>query len=268
MGVLNATPDSFYVRSRQSDPAAAVRCGAEMIAQGADILDLGGESSRPGAEPISPSEELRRILPALGALRARFPKIPISIDTRHSIVARQALREGASMINDISALRHDPEMAEVIAAAGCPVVVMHMQGNPATMQRAPIYGDIVEELNDFFEERITALTQAGIPKENVILDPGMGFGKTAEHNMILLRNLARFKKFQLPLLVGVSRKSLTGLLSADRPGEVLPPEERLEGTLAVQLWAFHQGADGLRVHDVRAAKRSLQTWAALARIAS
>ena len=286
MGVLNATPDSFYALSRRGTADTAEALAGEMGVAGVDLIDIGGESTRPGAQDVSSDRELERILPVLEALHRRWPHLPLSIDTQKSAVAREALAHGAGLINDISALRHDPEMAAVIAAAQCPVILMHMQGTPTTMQQEPRYADVVKDVKEFFEERLAFAIAHGIREERIILDPGIGFGKTVDHNLIILKRLKEFQSFGRPLLVGVSRKSFIGKLLAPsspdpfslkygeggglsllkgeggrRPGEgVLPPEERLEGSLAAALWAVQQGASGLRVHDVRSTRRALSIW--------
>jgi dihydropteroate synthase len=259
MGVLNATPDSFYAGSRAFGMKAALSLAAEMVESAADCLDIGGESTRPGAQPVSASEELARTLPLIQAIRERWPSVLLSIDTQKAEVAREALARGAGLVNDISALRGDPAMAEVVAEAGAPVILMHMQGTPQTMQVQPRYKDVVAEVKSFFEERIAFAIREGIDEKRIILDPGIGFGKTLEHNLTLLRRLSEFVVFGRPLLVGVSRKSFIGrwLGGVDSP---LPVEERLEGSLAAALWAVHQGARGLRVHDVAPTRRVLQIW--------
>jgi len=263
MGVLNATPDSFYAASRTCASDAALRLADDMVQEGADILDIGGESTRPGAEEVPAAEELHRILPVIDVLHDRRPRIPLSVDTQKSGVARQALSHGAGFINDISALRHDPEMVDVLAEAGCPVVLMHMQGTPKTMQQGPRYANVVDAIKLFFEERLAFAAAHRIREEQVILDPGIGFGKTLEHNVAVLKHLKEFLSFGRPLLIGVSRKSFIGRLSVPSSENTLPPEERLEGSLAAALWAVQQGANGLRVHDVGPTCRALKLWSAI-----
>jgi dihydropteroate synthase len=258
MGVLNITPDSFYPASRSTRLDGVVNLAEEMIAQGADILDIGGESTRPGATVVSPSMELERVAPVIEALRDRWPQIPLSIDTQKSSVASHALASGVSLVNDISALRADPAMADVVAESGSPVVLMHMQGTPQTMQAHPHYDNVVDEVKHFFEERLSFASRHRISADRVILDPGIGFGKTLAHNMTLLRHLSDFLSFGCPILVGVSRKSFIGrLFGGECP---LPPEDRLEGSLAAALWAVQEGARGLRVHDVGATRQALRVW--------
>jgi dihydropteroate synthase len=259
MGVLNATPDSFYPGSRALQTKTALHLAKVMIQDGADALDIGGESTRPGAEAVSAELELERVLPVIDAIRCHWPKIPLSIDTQKAEVVRQAIARGASLINDISALRNDPAMVEVVAASGCPVILMHMQGTPQTMQNRPQYKNVIDHVMRFFEERLTFVTRHNISEDRVILDPGIGFGKTLAHNMTLLKHLSDFLSLKRPLLVGVSRKSFIGRwLGHDQAP--LPPEERLEGSLAAALWAVQQGARILRVHDVGPTRRALHLW--------
>jgi dihydropteroate synthase len=255
MGVLNATPDSFYAASRTPAPEKALPLAEDMVREGADILDIGGESTRPGAEDVPEAAELARILPLIDALHERRPELPLSVDTRKAEVARRALEHGAGLINDISALRHDPKMVDVAAAFDVPVVLMHMQGAPATMQKEPRYADVVQELKHFFEERLGFAVRHGVHEERLILDPGIGFGKSLEHNLEILRRLKEFLSFGRPILVGLSRKSFIGKLLGD-----VPPEERLEGSIAAALWAVQEGASGVRVHDVGPTRRALRFW--------
>ncbi len=247
MGVMNVTPDSFYDGGVHLDPPAARACAEAMVQDGADWIDVGGASSRPGAAPVDPAEELRRVVPvleALGALGVRR-----SIDTYRAATARAALGLGATLVNDISALRLDPAMAGVIAEAGCECVLMHMQGTPETMQDAPKYDDIVSEICAFFEERLAFATAAGIREERIWLDPGFGFGKTVDHNLELLRRFGEFRRFGRPLLSGTSNKSTIGAVLD------LPVAERMEGTAATVAVSIYNGADMVRVHDVRAMAR-------------
>lgn len=243
MGILNVTPDSFYDGGRRLDPVNAITHGVAMAASGADIIDIGGESSRPGAQPVAEHEELERVLPVLQGLR-REVGVPISIDTYKSKIARAALDAGADMVNDISALRFDPEMTALLTAEKVPVILMHMQGTPRTMQRQPHYEDVVREVRDFLANQLYEATDAGITPETVILDPGIGFGKTVEHNLQLLRGLPVIAALAQTLLVGVSRKTFIGkILNLDA-------DDRLEGTLAAGVAAVLGGANILRVHDV------------------
>jgi dihydropteroate synthase len=247
MGVLNVTPDSFYDGGRFAAPDAARQHAEELVREGADWLDLGAESTRPGSESIDLDEELRRLLPALAAI-GRIG-IPISVDTYRAETARRALALGAHMINDITALQGDPEMPEVVAESGCLCVLMHMRGTPKTMQDAPVYEDVVDDVCAFFEERLRAVTAQGVREERIWLDPGFGFAKTVEHNLELLRRLDAFKRFGRPVLVGTSNKSTIGRVLG------LPTAERMEGTAATVAIAIWNGADAVRVHDVRAMKR-------------
>ncbi|MCS7336790.1 MAG: dihydropteroate synthase [Verrucomicrobiae bacterium] len=243
MGVVNVTPDSFYDGGRFFDKDSAVARAIELEKQGAEILDIGGESSRPGAEPVSATEELRRVLPVIEALVERV-KVPISIDTMKPAVARAALRAGASIVNDVAANRFDPEMWHVVAEYGAGYVCVHMQGTPQTMHLNPQYGDVISEIMGFFEDRMERLGKAGVKPEAVVLDPGLGFGKTVEHNLRLLAGLGQFKKFGRPLLVGASRKSFIGRVLG------LEPQDRLSGSLACASWAVAAGASIIRTHDV------------------
>jgi dihydropteroate synthase len=259
MGVLNVTPDSFYASSRSAHRQSALQAAEAMIQEGADILDIGGESTRPGAQAISPSVEWERVGSVIEAMSERWPNFPFSIDTQKATVAREAITRGVSVVNDISALRSDPAMAEVVAESESPVILMHMKGTPQTMQAHPHYDHVVDEVKRFFEERLTYAARHHIREERVILDPGIGFGKTLEHNMLLLKHLSEFRSLGRPILVGVSRKSFIGRLlgGEDSP---LPPEERLEGSVAAALWAVQEGARGLRVHDVAATHRAVRIW--------
>ncbi|MBL7648734.1 MAG: dihydropteroate synthase [Candidatus Hydrogenedentes bacterium] len=257
MGIVNLTPDSFYDGGRLGDVAAARDHALSLVADGADILDLGAESARPGAEPVTAAEELARLLPVLEAL-SECP-VPISVDTYHAATARAALARGAAMINDISALRHDPAMAEVIAESGCPCVLMHMQGTPRNMQQNPRYGNVVEEIGAFFEERLAAAMAAGITREQIWLDPGFGFGKTVAHNLTLLKELAAFRRFGLPVLIGTSNKSTIGAVLG---AEV---HDRSEGTAATVAVSIVAGAHCVRVHDVRAMGRVVRMTEAIQR---
>lgn len=260
MGVLNVTPDSFSDGGRWLDPDAAIAHGLEMVAEGASVIDVGGESTRPGATPVEAAEEIRRVVPVIEALA---PVVRVSIDTRKAEVARAAVRAGATLINDISA-----SLWETAAELGTGWVAMHMQGTPETMQVAPFYTDVVAEVVAFLEARVELATQAGV--EEIWLDPGFGFGKTMHHNLSLLRHLDRIVAIGPPVLVGLSRKATVGRLHAasDRrqiPDESTPPvptEDRLEGSIALQVWAMHLGARMVRAHDVRAAVHAAKVVAA------
>ncbi len=244
MGIVNVTPDSFSDGGQFLESTAAAAHGAELVAQGADILDVGGESTRPGARAVSEAEELRRVLPVIERLAARV-QVPISIDTQKPAVARAALQAGASIVNDIGAGRSDDEMWRVVAEAKAGYVCLHMQGTPATMQANPVYGDVLQEVHDFFVERLERLKRAGVEVVQVVLDPGIGFGKTLEHNLQLLAGLGRFTRLERPVLLGVSRKSFIGkLLDVEVPA-------RLPGALACACLAVAAGAQMIRAHDVR-----------------
>ena len=243
MGIVNVTPDSFFDGGRRLDPDKAIADAMAMVASGADIIDIGGESTRPGARPVSEEEELARVLPVVRGLR-RESHVPVSIDTYKSKVARAALDAGADIVNDISALRFDPAMMALVAAEKIPVVLMHMQGTPRTMQQEPHYGDVVREVRDFLAAQLYEAMDAGIAPDTIILDPGIGFGKTIAHNLELLRGLPVLAALGQPLLVGASRKAFIGKILN------LAPDERLEGSLAAAVAAALAGANILRVHDV------------------
>jgi dihydropteroate synthase len=256
MGVLNVTPDSFYDGGRRRDVNQAIADGVAMAGAGADVIDIGGESSRPGAQAVSEAEELERVLPVIEGLRKQIT-LPISIDTYKSSVARAALDGGADIVNDISALRFDPAMVGLIAQEKVPVILMHMQGTPRTMQVEPHYDDVVREVRDFLAAQLYDALDVGIAAESVLLDPGIGFGKTLEHNLQLLRGLAIFAALGQPLLVGVSRKTFIGKILN------LEPDQRLEGSLAAAVAAVLAGANLLRVHDVGETSRALRIADAL-----
>ncbi|HYT59546.1 MAG TPA: dihydropteroate synthase [Haliangiales bacterium] len=243
MGIVNVTPDSFSDGGRFLDPAAAVEHGLEQVAQGAEIIDVGGESTRPGAEPVSESEELRRVLPVIERLAPRV-KVPVSIDTQKPAVARAALQAGASIVNDIAANRADDELWHIVAEAKAGYICMHMQGTPQTMQLNPVYQDVVGEVRDFFVDRLERLKRAGVGAVQVVLDPGIGFGKTLEHNLQLLAGLERFTNLKRPVLLGVSRKSFIGKLLGTEVGARLP------AALACVCLAIRAGAQMVRTHDV------------------
>lgn len=240
MGVVNVTPDSFSEGGRFLDAQAAVAHARRLLQDGADLIDIGGESTRPGAAPVSEREELERVIPVVQALR----DAPLSVDTRRPVVMRAALAAGASMINDIQALR-SPGAIEAVADTGCGICLMHMQGEPQTMQHAPRYGDVAVEVREFLAERIAACEAAGISRDRLVADPGFGFGKTLEHNLALLKRLPELADLGVPLLAGWSRKSSIGRITGREPGE------RLAGSLAAALLALLGGARILRVHDVR-----------------
>jgi dihydropteroate synthase len=242
MGILNVTPDSFSDGGRFNTSDKALHRVEAMVVEGADIIDIGGESTRPGAQPVGEAEEIDRVVPLVEAIRTRFA-VPISVDTTKPGVMRAAVAAGADMLNDVRALR-EPGALETAAELAVPVCLMHMQGEPRTMQAAPHYEDVVGDVMGFLSQRVEASLAAGIARESLLIDPGFGFGKSLTHNLTLLRELSRFKTLGLPLLVGVSRKSMFGAI-LDKP-----VEERLSGSLAAAALALWQGADIVRVHDV------------------
>jgi len=246
MGVLNVTPDSFSDGGKYYSLEAAVEHGLAMAEQGADILDIGGESTRPFSERVTTQEEIDRVVPVIEAL-SKHVDVPISIDTYKSDVAKYALDAGASIINDISALRFDPALGPLAADRGVPVILMHMKGTPENMQKNPQYDDVVGEISDFLEDAVNRATQSGIPKDMVVIDPGIGFGKTFDHNLIILRDLGRFQALQRPILIGTSNKSFIGHV-LDKP-----VEQRAVGTMATVAVAVLNGAHIVRVHNVEMA---------------
>jgi dihydropteroate synthase len=258
MGVVNVTPDSFFDGGRYIDTEAAVAHAVRLVEEGADLLDIGAESTRPGADVVNEEEERRRAIPVVTAV-AKAVTVPISIDTSKASVARAALDAGAVLVNDVTALRGDPAMVDVVTQTGAGIVLMHMNGTPRSMQQAPHYIDVVGEISEFFEDRIHFAMSHGIVRRQIILDPGVGFGKLLEHNLALLAQLRRFTLFECPVLVGVSQKGFLGQL-LDRP-----VQERQWGTAAAVAMAVDRGAGILRVHDVRAMKDVVQVATAINR---
>ena len=248
MGVLNVTPDSFSDGGRFFRFNDAVEQGIRMAEEGADIIDVGGESTRPGSDPLPLEEELSRVIPVIDSL-SKQTSVPISIDTYKSEVARQALDAGAQMINDISALRFDPQTRKVAAESKVPIVLMHIKGTPKDMQRDPSYKDVIGEITGYLKESIGLARDAGIDKEKIIIDPGMGFGKRVQDNLNILKNLRKFSILDCPILIGCSRKSFIGRILD------LPTQERLEGSLAALAVAVINGANMVRVHDVKESRR-------------
>ncbi|RKX61398.1 MAG: dihydropteroate synthase [Thermodesulfobacteriota bacterium] len=244
MGILNVTPDSFSDGGKYYNVSSALQRAKELIEEGADIIDVGGESTRPFSEPVPEEEEIKRVIPVIKAIRNEFPDIPISIDTYKAKVAELALKSGADIVNDISALRLDPEMIKVIKDFQCPVIIMHMKGTPKTMQINPVYQNVVEEIKKFLEERISFLVNNGINFENIIIDPGIGFGKKLEHNLAILKNLESFHSLNRPILIGHSRKSFIGEITSRSVSQ------REGGTVGVSLFCFLKGVNILRVHRV------------------
>lgn len=253
LGILNVTPDSFSDGGRHASPDGVVTAARAMIEAGAAMVDIGGESTRPGAHPVTEAEEIARVCPVLDRLSGSG--IPFSIDTRNAAVMARAVDAGAAMVNDISALTHDPRALPAIARRNCDVVLMHMQGEPATMQVAPHYDDVVAEVHSWIVERIRACVAGGIVRSRILIDPGIGFGKTAEHNLALLRSLSRFRDLGCPVMLGASRKGLIGG----------PVEQRLGGSIALALHGAAQGCSWVRVHDVPETVQALQVWSAIER---
>jgi dihydropteroate synthase len=258
MGIVNVTPDSFSDGGRFLDHEAAVAHALTLVGQGADILDIGGESTRPGAPGVDEAEEIARVVPVIAAVRARS-EVRVSIDTMKPAVARAAVQAGADMWNDVAALGFAPEAPAAAAALGCEVVLMHMQGEPRTMQDAPHYDDVVEEVRAFLAERAKAVMAAGVAREKIWLDPGVGFGKTPAHNLALIRNLDRICDLGFPVLLGVSRKRFVQALDPSATAAT----DRLGGSLAAALYGVAKGAAAVRVHDVRETAQAVKTWAAL-----
>jgi len=251
MGILNVTPDSFSDGGSFTAPERALEHALEMVEDGADIIDIGGESSRPGSARVTEKEELARVLPVIKALASKI-SVPISIDTYKPSVAEAALLEGAEIVNDISAFTAYPEMVEVVAKNSGSAVLMHMQGSPSDMQKNPKYSDVVEEIGFFLSKRAAFAIANGVARNSIMIDPGIGFGKTAIHNLSIIKNLARLKNVGLPILIGTSRKAFIGKILNE-----LPPGERLEGTIASVCAGVMNGARVVRVHDVRAVKKAL-----------
>ena len=257
IGIVNVTPDSFSDGGQFDSEASACMQAEAFAASGADIIDIGGESTRPFADPVSAAEELQRVLPVIRAIRQRNIKVPISIDTTKMEVARQALDAGADIVNDISALRKDPEMVTLLQEQDVPIIIMHMQGTPGDMQVNPQYDDVVADISDFFAERLAWLESHGISRRRVTIDPGIGFGKTLDHNLSILKHLAAFKKLGCPVLLGHSRKRfIEGVCG-------LPVEERDLPTAVVSALALHAEVDIIRVHDVASTRVALQMAAAI-----
>jgi dihydropteroate synthase len=251
MGIINLSPDSFYGESRCKTVEQALSAAERMISEGADILDIGAESSRPGSVPISEQEELDRLLPVLEKI-LEITNLPISIDTYKPIVSDEVLKAGASIINDITGLQRSEEMAQTISRFDAGVILMHMQGTPETMQKRPKYEDVVAEVFDYLQDSISIAISSGISLDKIAIDPGIGFGKTNNHNLLILKNLKRFQELSKPVLLGVSRKSLIGNILN------VPIEERLEGSIAAAVYGLTQGVSIIRTHDVRATLRAVK----------
>ncbi len=261
MGVLNITPDSFYDGGRYFDRSRAEGQALRMVEEGAEILDIGGESTRPGSAAVSPEEEIQRVVPLIESLAGKI-SIPISIDTYKAKVARASLAAGAEMVNDISGLTFDPELVSVVAESGVPVVLMHTLGRPQVMQENPVYRNLIAEIKEFLAGAIQKAERNGVRPENIIIDPGIGFGKTVEHNLEIINRLADFQDLGKPVMVGPSRKSFIGKILDE------PAGERLEGTLAAVAIAAWNGADIIRVHDVRETRKVVRMVTAIKSVRS
>ena len=253
MGILNVTPDSFSDGGDFLDPEKAAQQAAKMLDEGALIIDVGGESTRPGSEPVSPDEELNRVLPVIQGILENRPEATISVDTYRAAVARAALEAGAAIVNDVTALRGDPEMETVIVQYDCPLILMHMLGEPKTMQQDPHYEDVVRQVRDFLAERAAHAEAAGVAPDKIILDPGVGFGKTLDHNLSLLQNLDAVAELGYPVLVGASRKRFIGSITGEEEAR-----DRVAGTVATSVLAYERGASLFRVHDVRPNREALE----------
>lgn len=257
MGIVNVTPDSFSDGGQLASAQAAIDHGLRLVEEGADILDIGGESTRPGSDAVPVEEELARVLPVLEGLRSRT-EARISVDTRKARVMREAAKAGADILNDVSALTHDPEAMEAAAESGLPVILMHAQGDPKTMNDNPVYDDVALDVFDFLERRIDACVEAGIPKARLVVDPGIGFGKHLPHNVAVLASMSLYHGLGVPVLLGASRKKLIGQLC-----NVENPRERVSGSIAAALSSVAQGVQIVRVHDVAATRQALAVWAAV-----
>ncbi|MCB1651443.1 MAG: dihydropteroate synthase [Alphaproteobacteria bacterium] len=268
MGIVNVTPDSFSDGGKFYNSDSAIEHGLKLISEGAHVLDIGGESSRPGAQVVDIESEIRRVVPVIKELKADAVQnnVRISIDTRNAKTMEAALDAGADIINDISALTHDPQSVHVAASAKKPVILMHMRGTPQTMQGNPQYNNVVEDIIDYFKTRISFCETHRIDESLLILDPGIGFGKTLEHNLLILRNIKKFHALGCPLLLGTSRKSFIAALSqkeAHNEPENTPPNERLGGSISSALWGLSQGVQILRVHDVKETLQAIKIYRAI-----
>jgi dihydropteroate synthase len=255
MGVVNVTPDSFSDGGEFLNPQSAIDHALKLLEEGADILDIGGESTRPGAEPVSIEEEQNRILPVIKGIKRKAPNAIISVDTRNADAMQKTIDHGADIINDISALTHDPRSLDVVSEAQIPIILMHMQGNPETMQNRPTYDNVVEDIMGYLKDRIEVCEQAGIKHDNIICDPGIGFGKTLEDNLTILKNLDKFRDLGCPILLGASRKSFIEKLCPNTPAD-----ERLAGSIAAAIKGLEQGVQLFRVHDVKETKQAFKVW--------
>lgn len=253
MGILNATDNSFFPGSRVGSVENAVNIAMKMIEDGAEILDIGGESTRPGSDPVTEEQEINRVVPVIEGIRKKNKDILISVDTYRAKTAEEAIKAGADIINDISAMTFDDNMAEVAVKYDAPVILMHIKGTPKDMQKNPHYDDVVGEVRDFFKERIDYAISKGIKRDKIILDPGIGFGKNYDHNIELIKKIDSFYEFNMPILLAVSRKTFIGLALGN-----IPVEERLEGTIAVSCFAAMKNVDMIRVHDVLENKKAIK----------
>ncbi|MDP6526221.1 MAG: dihydropteroate synthase [Kiritimatiellia bacterium] len=256
MGILNVTPDSFSDGGKYTTVEKAIEHAGTMLSDGADILDIGGESTRPGSDPVTAEDELRRVIPVIEAL-CKASDVVVSIDTTKAVVAEKAISAGACIINDVSALTHDPAMAEVAISKGAGVVLMHMLGTPGTMQDSPAYNDVIRDIAGYLDARISELASAGLAEESIAVDPGIGFGKTLEHNLRLIASLKEFGSFGKPVVMGLSRKSFLGRITGR---EV---DERLAGSIAALAYCVLNGVDIMRVHDVRESRDAIEVLAAI-----
>ena len=258
MGVVNVTPDSFSDGGEYLDKNKAIDHALQLVEEGADILDIGGESTRPGAKPISIMEEQARVLPVLENLKKQGVETPISIDTRHAHTMQKSIDLGVDIVNDISALMHDSESLDVVAKAQIPVILMHMKGTPQTMQEKPDYEDVMEEILSFLSARITVCLEAGMDRKNIVCDPGIGFGKTLKNNLNILKNIDKFHDLGCPVLLGASRKSFIEKICSDTPAQ-----DRLAGSLAAVLAGLEKKVQIFRVHDVKETRQALDVWQAI-----
>jgi len=258
MGILNTTPDSFSDGGLYLNPQDAIKRAEQMLAEGADIIDIGGESTRPGSEKISAREEIKRVIPIIKIIKKQFPKTVLSIDTWKHEVAEEAVKNGCTIINSLGGFTKDGNLVNIVVKSGCQIIIYHIKGNPSTMQKGQImYTDVVEEISNFFDEQITFGKSKGVKKEQLILDPGIGFGKTLEHNLEIIKRLSEFKTFSLPIGVGISRKNHLGIILKDELGLETSPTERVEAGLAETSIAVQNGATIIRTHDVLQTKKFL-----------
>ncbi|WP_409069474.1 dihydropteroate synthase [Clostridium sp. FAM 1755] len=261
MGIINCTPDSFYEGSRKSSVEEALKTAEKMLKDGAEILDIGGESTRPGSDPVSEEEEIKRVVPVIKEIKNKFKDVIISIDTYRANTAKAAIEAGADIVNDISAMTYDENMVNVVKEYNVPVILMHVKGKPKDMQVDPVYKDFMKEVHLYFKERIDYCKQYGVKEDKIILDPGIGFGKTVEHNLKLMNRIEELKSFNLPVLLAASRKSTIGKILGD-----LPTEERLEGTIALSCLAVDAGLQMVRVHDIKENTRAIRMLEAVRRV--